>query len=239
LVARPARLALLDGFELVCGGRVVPLPVTAQRLLAFLALHDWALLRGYVAGSLYLEKSEERACANLRSALWRLRQPGYKLVEADTNHLRLAPEVVVDVREVSARARRLSDLDSPPDERDLDEAPFSHDLLPDWYDEWVITERERLRQRRLHALEALCLHLTRLGRFARAIDAGLAAVAAEPLRESSHRALIEAHLAEGNHSEAIRQYRSYAALLQNSLGVAPSARLIDLVETASHYQARS
>jgi hypothetical protein len=34
-------------------------------------------------------------------------------------------------------------------------------------------------------------------------------VAAEPLRESAHRALIKAHFAEGNPGEAAHQYRLF------------------------------
>ncbi len=96
------------------------------------------------------------------------------------------------------------------------------DLLPGWYDDWVIVERERIRQLRLHALEVLCENLSRSGRHAQAVDAGLSAVAEEPLRESAQRALIAAHLREGNVSEAVRQYDRYRKLLGASLGLEPS-----------------
>jgi DNA-binding SARP family transcriptional activator len=52
--------------------------------------------------------------------------------------------------------------------------------------------------------------------------AGLAAVGREPLRESAHRALIQAHLAEGNAGEAVRRYRRYAEIADRELGVEPS-----------------
>ena len=58
---------------------------------------------------------------------------------------------------------------------------LSTDLLPYWYDDWVLVERERFRQLRLRALEAMCQQLTALGRFDQALEAGLAAVAGEPL----------------------------------------------------------
>src|SRR6266571_3495035 len=54
---------------------------------------------------------------------------------------------------------------------------LSIDLLPYWYEDWVLVERERFRQLRLHALEALCEQLTALGRFDHAVEAGIAAVA--------------------------------------------------------------
>jgi DNA-binding SARP family transcriptional activator len=89
----------------------------------------------------------------------------------------------------------------------------------------VLVERERFHQLRLHALEALCDRLITAGRYGEAIDAGLAVVAAEPLRESAHRALIKAHLAEGNHGEAYRQYQLCREILRDELGVEPSNAL--------------
>ncbi len=59
--------------------------------------------------------------------------------------------------------------------------------------------------------------------------AGLAAVAGEPLRESAHRALISAYLAEGNPGEAVRQYRRYCAILHKELRLEPSAQMTALL----------
>ena len=111
----------------------------------------------------------------------------------------------------------------------LTPADLSHDLLDAWYDEWLVVERERFRQARLHALDLLCLRLADAGRHAEAIDAGLAAVAAEPLRESAHRLLIRAHLAEGNVQEALRQYAAYEALLARELPLGPGPAIRELV----------
>jgi DNA-binding SARP family transcriptional activator len=103
------------------------------------------------------------------------------------------------------------------------------DLLPGWYDDWALIERERLRQRTLHALEALSKHLSRAGRFADAVEAAILAVTAEPLRESAQRVLIEAHLAEGNLVEARRGYQAYRDLVNRELGVEPSKGLLTLL----------
>jgi DNA-binding SARP family transcriptional activator len=115
---------------------------------------------------------------------------------------------------------------------DVDRASFGADLLPDWTDDWVMIERERLRQLRLHALETLCDRLAEARRFGESVQAGLAAVRAEPLRESAQRSLIRAYLAEGNQGEAIRQYRAFRQLLLEELGVAPSRELEELVPPA-------
>ncbi|MGH3665463.1 MAG: hypothetical protein ACRDU8_05150 [Egibacteraceae bacterium] len=65
---------LLDGFAVECAGEGLPLPLSVQRVVAFLALHDRRLLRGYVAGRLWPDAPEQRSAASLRSALWRLRR---------------------------------------------------------------------------------------------------------------------------------------------------------------------
>jgi DNA-binding SARP family transcriptional activator len=225
-----ARVALLEGFELRLDGEVVELPLGAKRLIAFLALHNRPLQRSFVANSLWLDSSEERASANLRSALWRLHRNSRPVVDARGTQLRLLADVSVDLHEATGRARRMLE-DAPAGEVD---EPFEiaalGDLLPDWYEDWILVERERFRQLRLHALEALCTRLTDAGRYAQAIDAGLGAVAGEPLRESAHRALISAYVAEGNLGEAIRQYRMCERLLRDELGIAPSPLIRQLVD---------
>lgn len=226
------RLYLLDGFALESAETAVELPLSAQRLLAFLAFQERPVLRPYVAGSLWLDKSEDRANANLRAALWRLRQPGLQLVDAVGNHLAISPGVTVDVREAFGKARQL--LAGTPtrlDDAGLDGLLLSGEILPDWYEDWVAIERERLRQLRLHALESLEQQLVQAGNLAQAIDVGLAAVAAEPLRESVHRVLIRAHLAEGNKAEAMRQFDAYRTLLWDELGLGPSTQLLELVDS--------
>jgi DNA-binding SARP family transcriptional activator len=225
------RLRLLDGFELTCDGEALLLPFSVQRLAAYLALHDRPLLRVHVAGTLWPDTAEKRAMASLRSSLWRLGQSGQVVAEANVSHVRLAPRIWVDVREGVRQARTLLDRRDDGGHVDLCQLSLSGELLPDWYEDWVLMERERIRQLRLHALEALCLALTDAGRFGQAVDAGLAAVAAEPLRETAHRVLIRAHLAEGNRCEALTQYRLYRSLLHDSLGVAPSSQMEDLVRS--------
>jgi DNA-binding SARP family transcriptional activator len=226
--AAPAvALSLLHGFDLVVHGERVALPWNAQRLLAFLALNDRPLLRLHVAGSLWLDKDEERAGANLRSALWRLRQ-SHDLVDTDGGHLRLADEVVVDVRRSEGLCRTiLSDDGAPAPAGWADD--LTGELLPDWYDDWVVMSRERLRQLFLHALERLCVRLCDAGRIAHAIDVGMRALGVDPLRESAHRALIGAYLAEGNQSEALRQYELYRRILADHLQLEPSECLRALV----------
>jgi Bacterial transcriptional activator domain len=114
---------------------------------------------------------------------------------------------------------------------DLGDAIFG-DLLPDWYDDSLVVERERLRELRVRALERVCEPFTALRSFGPAIEAGLAAVHSEPLRESAHRSLIGVYLAEGNQAEALRAYRAYRDLLHYELALEPSARMEELIGAA-------
>jgi DNA-binding SARP family transcriptional activator len=212
-------LRLLSGFELAVEGRPLRVPRSAQRLLVFLALQRRPLLRIYIAGMLWMESDESHANASLRSALWRLQRLPCALVRATSSSLAIVDDVVVAGR--------------PGTDGFLDRLCGAGDLLPDWYDEWLVVERERLRQLRLHALDAACRQLAEVGRHSEAAEVGLASVAAEPLRESAHRALIEVHLAEGNLVEAVRQYETYRQFARRHLGIEPSRELAELVTPAA------
>lgn len=224
-------LGVLQGFRLERDGESLELPLGIQRLVAFLAVHKRPLLRLFVAGNLWIDSSEEHANANLRTALWRLHRLGLDLVDATRNHLSLAPEVVVDLHDLSGRARQVLRHEVAPTRDNLDPILGGGDLLPDWYDDWVVVEREQFRQLRLLALETLCRDLAAVDSYAAAVEAGLACIAAEPLRESAHRALIGAHLSEGNRIEAIRQFRLYETLVLDELGVEPSAAIRGMLES--------
>jgi DNA-binding SARP family transcriptional activator len=222
-------LELEGGFALMRRGELWELPLSGQRVLAFLALHDRPLLRVYVAGALWPGSSETRASASLRTVIWRLHTPEARTLAISGSHLGLADGLVVDARETRDAARRVLAGDSSSEETALARLVEARDLLTDWYDDWILIEREQLREQRIRALEKLCHDLTASARFADAARAGLAAVASEPLRESSQRALIQLHLAEGNESEALRRYAAYREALERKLGLSPSPRMEELL----------
>ncbi len=230
----PVRLGLLGGFRLSIEAEEVPLPMNAQRLVCFLALHDQPLLRTFVGGSLWGESSDSHAGGSLRSALWRLKSATYPLVDLTSDHIVLSPVVSVDLRDGRALAHRVLDPSQDLDGiAEVNEEVLSADLLPDWTDDWVLMERESYHQLRLRALEALCRRLTAKGRFGQAVQAGVAAVSGEPLRESARFALIEAHLAERNVGAALREYEAFRQLLHDELGLTPSEDMRGLVEDLS------
>ena len=218
----PVQLRLLNGFDLRVRGKSIDLQAGARRLACFLALQSCPVSRAHVAGALWPDTPEVRSGANLRTALWRLSRGGLHLVEATLGTLRLADEVTVDLTLCLARARHLVERPIDLTDSDVELMADSGDLLPDCYEDWVVMERERFRLLRLYALEALCRELVSRGRYALAVEAGNAAVQAEPLRESARRALVSAHVADGNRGEAIRQYLDYRRVLWQELRLLPS-----------------
>lgn len=242
----PLRLTLIGGFALWRGSHELGIAASGQRLIALLALKDRPVGRLQVAGTLWPDYSTERSLADLRTALWRVNQSRARVIAATPSFMGLNDGVEVDVRNLAGFARRLNQAGIAAETVDLDSmrlADMVGDLLPDWYDDWLQDEREGLRQIRLHALESLARRLSASGRYADAIQAALAAISLEPLRETAHHTLIEVHLAEGNWSEAWRQFQRCRRLLRNELGVEPSDSMRLLIErrpglsssTASHY----
>ena len=230
------RISLLGGFQLETDGPAIILPEGSQRLLAFLALKGRLIQRQAVAGTLWPVATEDRASSSLRSALARLQGGARASVEATARDLGLSEQVTVDLWDARALAHKLiSPTEGPPSpEPGPGSGPetiptLSSELLPDWYDDWALVEAEDWRQLRLHALEALADRLSSQGKYGDAAAAALAAVRAEPLRESPRAALIRVHIAEGNPTEALREFTRYGELLMLELGVEPTQRLRALV----------
>jgi DNA-binding SARP family transcriptional activator len=230
--AEPFQLRLMGGFDLRLGGQIVPLPLNARRVLALLAVRERPQTRTGVAFTLWMDTTQSRALANLRSTLWKIGPEREQLIRGSGERLWLAPHVDVDFARVVEQAKRLigPDTDLSVDDANVDE--LAGELLPEWDEEWLRDEQERLRQLRVHALEALCSRLGNGGRGAEAVCAGQAAVSAEPLRESAQLVLINAHLAEGNVFEARRQFEIYQGLLWRNLQILPSERMTTLLAGA-------
>ncbi|GAB3896849.1 hypothetical protein GCM10029964_078840 [Kibdelosporangium lantanae] len=222
-------LFLLNGFDLRVDGAPVRAVPSVQRLLAFLAVRDHSTTRAVVATELWPDASTSRAAACLRSTLWRVIRPA-DLVRLDGTALGIAADVRVDVaeaRDLAARIVRRGEVDVPEDQLQR----LTTDVLPGWSDPWVVTERDWFRQLRLRALEALSERFRLDGDLFRAYETAVAAVQADPLRESAHRRLIELHLADGNPAEAVRQYTTYRSRLRSELGLIPSPEIDKLLRT--------
>ncbi|MEV1289114.1 BTAD domain-containing putative transcriptional regulator [Micromonospora sp. NPDC049679] len=237
---RRPKLHLLGGFRLTAGDRELCVPGTGQRLLAILAVRGH-MNRLRVAGSLWPDRLESRALASLRTAVWRMQaQVGdvsYPLLRCTGSELSLTDDVVVDLHELRRQVQGGSTSLLPP----VVFRPWvgHSELLPGWDDEWLLVERERVRQMRLHALEQLATRLARQAEFGPALDAALTCMSIDPLRESAHRTLIRIHVEEGNLSEARRAYEACRKLLWEQLGVAPTSETRSLLSVAAERAPRA
>jgi DNA-binding SARP family transcriptional activator len=222
------RLSLLGAWQLAGADRAVEVGANGRRLFALLALRG-ACDRPFLSGLLWPNCSDPQAMGNLRATLSRLHRRNLGNVLQSTNRvLSLRADVDVDVRHLQATASAILDGTLRALDRSTLRELAGDDLLVGWYEDWVLLERERLRQLRLHALEMLSGKLLAAGDASAAVEAGLATVAVEPLRESAHRAVIHAYLAEGNRAEALRQLARLRHLLRGELGVEPSTLVTDL-----------
>jgi DNA-binding SARP family transcriptional activator len=227
------RLSLLGGFGLSDGRVDIALAEGPQRLIAFLALRKQPVKRRLAAGVLWPEVSQDHAHASLRSTLARLDHAARSALAVTTSQLGISERLTVDLWESEAIARRLI---GPHETLTVNRSAaaeveaLSADILPDWYEDWVIVEAEAWHQRRLHGLEALANDLRGQGSFGEAASAAQAAIKGDPLRESPRAALIQVHLAEGNVSEALREFAHYRQLLQRELHLEPTPRLQRLLD---------
>jgi DNA-binding SARP family transcriptional activator len=206
---------VLGSFTLLSDGAAVPLGVDSRRLVAYLAVHPRPQERAALAADLWPGVPAAAAQRLLTEAATAIGIPTLFSDGDLTGPLALAADVRVDLADALGLVRALPEIpaaDSP------DVGLLSADILPGWTAAWIAVERERFRQLRLHALEERSLRLSAAGRHADAVALAETAVHAAPSRESARRALIEAHLAQGNIAAAVAEYDAYEELLRSSVG---------------------
>ncbi|HEU4946152.1 MAG TPA: bacterial transcriptional activator domain-containing protein [Kribbella sp.] len=209
----------------------VELPSGPQHLIAFLALNG-RCPRTHAAATLWPDHTDHVAANRLRAVLWRLRHRHAglpPLLEITDFSLALASDVVVDVHRLRTAADRLIRGTGEPDEQTAAAVLDSAELLPGWYDDWVLAARERLQHLRLGALDALAAIRRTQQRRHEALQAARAATRIEPLHESAHRTIARTHLDNGDIVEAVEHYERFQAMLECELGLPPSQQFTDLI----------
>jgi DNA-binding SARP family transcriptional activator len=158
---------------------------------------------------------------NLRRELTSLRRqleppsmPAGAVILADRGSIQLNPDAcVTDVQAFEAvvqsavgtrGAERLAHLTGAAER-------YRGELLPGYFDDWILPERQRLAELFLHTLAQLTASLEQAGDHQGAIQWAHRAVAADPLREEGHHALIRLLHAAGQPAAALRQYHELAA----------------------------
>ena len=233
------RLTLLGGFDArFASGAAVSLPTKkAQALLAYLGLRPGQPhQRDKLAALLWGERSDRLARDGLRHALAALRKalidtkPPLLLVEGQT--LALNPAAVeVDVVTFERRVGEGS-----PDALEQAAELYRGDLLlgssvsEPLFEDWLVAERERLREMVLEVLARLLAHQTKTAATERAIQTAVRLLGLDPLQEAVHRTLMRLYARQGRRGAALRQYQVCMAALQRELGAEPEA------ETKALYQ---
>lgn len=221
-------LQLLGWWELRIGGCSVPLGRREQRLLALLALTGQHS-RLEVAATLWPDSPEDRAMSSLRAAVWHTRHRVGGLLHADRSTLALAPSVAVDAHELAVTAAGAAASPDTHDPAALRSALHARELLPGWYDDWVLYEREHLEHLRFRALDALARRRLADEDPQEAALAARTALQIEPLHEGVNVLLVRALLAGDDVVEAVRHFHAYRRRLAHELGILPTGQLVDLV----------
>ena len=207
----------------------------AESLLGYLLVHRGvAQPRQRLAFLLWPDSTEAQARTNLRKVLHTLRRElpdaeRHLEVTARTLRWRTDAPYVLDLADFE-RALAAGRLEAAVD-------AYAGDLLEGSYDEWVLEERERLRDRFLDALERLMGELEAREEWAAALACAERLARADPLREDAHRALMRLHDARGDRARALRAYHAHAGTLQRELGVEPSPATRAAYEALLHVEA--
>jgi len=230
MAARPTcRVYLLGLFRVDCEGRGEReiASLHARRVLAYLALHaGQPVPRAQIAGVLFPDMPEDRARRALSQALWRLRRTlDIPVIQGNYNDITLHPALWSDVHAFETLADR-QDVDAWEEAVAL----YRGEFLPGVYDEWVLVARERLRNTYLQVLQRLVQAHKQRGHYEQALEHARAHVREEPLWEEGHREIMHLYLILDRPAEALQQYETLRALLEEALGVRPSPDLETLVE---------
>ncbi len=213
------------------GDTEVHLTRRGQRVLALLMLKG-PTSRGRVASTLWPDTTDSRASASLRTAVLELRRRCPDLITIDNGVLSLGHPVTTDVA-----ALRAALVHGGSEESVVRYAFYLlgvKELLPGWYEEWVLDERADLRENIIDHISQVLRTLIDQGdadqRAAVTVPLARRLMQLEPLRESAHRAMVEIHFAGGDRVSAWQVYDEFRQRSIREFGVAPSAQFEDLIE---------
>ncbi|HEX6120596.1 MAG TPA: BTAD domain-containing putative transcriptional regulator, partial [Dongiaceae bacterium] len=222
-------ILLLGGFQLRMGDQAIDLPGRRERaLLAYLAMPAGeSRSRDKLAGILWSERGDKQARDSLKQAMLRLRKAVDGMRPAallsDREFVTLDPAAVsVDVAEFE----RLTG-EGTPDSIGRAMSLYRGDLLDGLdlrdpsFEEWVLMERQRLRDLARGALAALLARHMADGARDQAAGVARRLVSLDPLREDAHRALMRIYAEQGQTALALKQYQTCRDRLQLELGVKP------------------
>ncbi|HWC13575.1 MAG TPA: BTAD domain-containing putative transcriptional regulator [Actinomycetota bacterium] len=201
-----------------------------QSLLAYLLLHrDAPQQRQHLAFVLWPDSTEAQARTNLRQLLHHLR----RAIPQSESFLEVGPARIqwrsdgpfsLDVAQFELAADRADKADDDEAREILEEAValYGGELLPGCYDEWILAEREGLRDRNVELLEQLITILEQERDYQAGARYAELLLRSDPLHESTYRRLMRLYSLCGDRARALRVYHRCATVLERELGVEPS-----------------
>ena len=231
-------LECLGQLRITLGKKVLALPLKAQALLCYLAVSGRSHSREALVGLLWGELSEEAARANLRTMLPKLRQVLEPFLEISRETVGFNRASSYDL-DVELFLGSLTDLEAEADIAMLRKAVtlYRGDFLEGFhvdgvplFEEWLLGQRERLKQLQVQALHMLAVHHTERREYAAATDYLSRLLRLEPWREDSHRQLMTMLALSGQRDAALLQYRKCCQVLRDELGLGASAETTELYE---------
>lgn len=217
-------IRLLGQFDVRLDGVPVEVPSrTAQTLLAYLALNSGVShRREKLAGMFWPEAGDAQARNNLRYALWQIRRALARGGARPESYL-VADKITVGL-ETWCDAAELLRPAAGADAMNLvrSAALYGGELLPGFYEDWVVLERERLRAAFESKVQLVLDHLARAGRWPEVLEWSERWIATGQTSEPAYRALMLAHAGIGDRAGVAATYSRCVADLQAELGVEPS-----------------
>ena len=204
-----------------------------QSLLAYLLFNaDTPVSRRYLAFLYWPDSTDAQARNNLRQVLHQLRRAlpqDEKYIYSDASKLywRGDSNFHLDVYEfeealkLAGNAERSGDLTVERSALEKALTLYQGDLLLSCYDDWILTERERLHQLCLKALERIIQILEEQRDYKAAIPFAQRLIRHDRLYENGYRLLMRLYALSNERANALRTYRTCVDILQNELGVEP------------------
>lgn len=221
------RLNLFQRWQLLHGKSEIRVASRQQRLITALAFYG-SRSRRYMSGLLWPDSPEVRALESLRVAVHLISRQVPGLLVNGGSTLALADCLSVDLQECFEQVGNCAHSVTSAAEDDCLAKLQSAELLPGWYEDWVILEQNRVRDFRLRMLLGHARRWLEEGETEVAAEAAQSALEIEPLQEACVKLLMRAELKSGNFAGALHRFECFKARLAAELGVNPSVPLAQL-----------
>lgn len=213
-------------FRIVEGSKPIRLPTRKlELLLSYLVLRPGPHSREKLAAMWWGDVSDVQARASLRNGLAILRKqlsPHFLVADRNMVQLNSAYPLWVDTLVFEAHATQFLNASSS-DEGTTALDLYSGDFLIDFYDDWVLAERERLYRLYAEVLLRLTQEMRARSEYQRALTYAQQLLASDATNERAHQHLMFCYMALGDRNAALRQYEVCLRALREQLAVEPSS----------------